>query len=194
MFTENEQLATINAACKQIDVIDKDTVHNVLVTCMNKETEKYKTDIYFDGVGFTGFNRNSQVVNITEYINKIHFLPSLKKMCNTFKELPYSLQLLIAYYLNKHKYIKPKLKEITYTFVDTFIHNKDVQYIPNSIQTELNNVQKFIEDNTEKYMKKLYGGIAAIMEKRKLFLDLNEVCELAPYDVKRLFESQPLRY
>lgn len=195
MFTENEQLATINAACKQIDVMDKNTVHAVLVTCMKKEKEKYDTDIYFDGVGFTGFNRNSQVINITEYINRIHLLPSLKKICNVYKDLPYSLQMLIAYYLNKHKYIKPKLKYITYDIIYTVLHNsKEPTDIAPNIQTELNNVQKFMEDNTEKYMKRLYGGIAAIMERRKLFLDLNEVCELAPYDVKRLFESQPLRY
>lgn len=193
MVTENERLATINAACKQIDVIDKNTVHDVLVDCAKKANKKFNDDIGF-GAGYTGFNKSSQVKNIAQYISKIHLLPSLKKICNSYLELPYNMQLLIAYYLNKHRYIKPKLKNITFNTVDHAVHNKEPEYISTNIQNELKVIEKFLEDITEKYKKDLYNGIAAIMEKRKLFLDISEMCELAPLEVSQLFEGGQYYY
>lgn len=32
------------------------------------------------------------------------------------------------------------------------------------------------------------------MDKRKLFLDINEVCKIVPSNIKRLFESNNLYY
>lgn len=192
MFTENEQLATINAACKQIDVIDKNTVHDYLIKCINK-TSKQVDDLSY-GAGYTGFNISSQVINLSQYIKDIHLLPSLKKICNDYLNLPYALKMLIAFYLNKHQYIKPKLKYITYDTVYDALHTNAPDNININIKTELNKIQSFIKNNTEKYQKKLYNGIYAIMIKRKLFLDINEVCKIVPSNIKRLFEGNNLYY
>lgn len=192
MFTENEQLATINAACKQIDVIDKNTVHDYLIKCIDK-TSKQVDDLSY-AAGYTGFNTSSQVINLSQYIKDIHLLQSLKKICNDYLNLPYALKMLIAYYLNKHQYIKPKLKYITYDTVYDALHTNEPDNININIKRELNKIQTFIKNNTEKYQKKLYNGIYAIMIKRKLFLDINEVCKIVPSNIKRLFEGNNLYY
>lgn len=192
MFTENEQLATINAACKQIDVMDKKEIHDVLLSCIHNTIESKDDVVYW--CGESAFNKRAQVTNMTKYIHDIHLLYSLIKIENSYKSLPYCLQLLIAYYLNKHRYIKPRLKYITYDIVFNAVHNPEPKYISPNIKTEINNVYNNIKRIVEKYQNNLLDGIYAIMEKKDLFLPINEVCNIAPAHIKRIFESMPLRY
>ena len=110
-----------------------------------------------------------------------------------FNNLNISIRLLIAYYLNKHGYIKPKLHYITYDTVYSSIYSE--KYVASkNIEDELYHVYECIYNNFEKYKRKLCDAIYVIMEKNNMFLPIDEVYKIIPYRFKSLLEQNIIEY
>lgn len=192
IITSNEQLATINETCKYLDSIDIKNVQNILKSylnkCVNDGMRQLENNV-------TMVTKSAQIYNILNYLHEYHFLNLMDTINDKFNDLIIPVKLLIAYYLNKHGYIKnPKLHYITYDIVYSSVHSGSKYKISKNIEDELYHVYECIYNNFEKYKKKLYDAVYMIMEKKNMFLPIDEVYEIVPYHFKRLLEQEVIEY
>ena len=192
VITYNEQLATINETCKYLSECSVIDIHTFLKQCIKSGVSN--NDLIFQ-VNGTMSTRSAQVYNVLVYLKEYHFLNYMLHIINKFEDINLSLKLLIAYYLNKHGYIrKPKLHYITYDVVYSAVHSGSKFKVSKNIEDELYHVYDCIYDNFEKYKKKLYDAIYVIMEQNNMFLPIDEVYEIIPYYFKRLLEQNLIEY
>lgn len=192
IISDNEQLATINETCKYLDSLSVTDVQKILKEYLNKSVNDGMKQLE---TNVTMTTRNAQVYNILNYLHEAHFLNLMLTITEKFNDLHVHTKLLIAYYLNKHGYIrKPKLHYITYDVVYSSVHSGSKYKVSKNVEDELYHVYDCIYNNFEKYKKKLFDAVYVIMEKKNMFLPIDEVYKIIPNHYKRLLEQNLIEY
>ena len=171
----NEQLASINTAIKYINSLSYNDVK--LMVQSQYEQEQNDTTALFHGPN--SFSKQAQIYNILKEIDKTHFLTMFTNVIDTFYTYYPILQLLIAYYLNKHTLVK--LKYITYDYIMNQFQNKGLIPFTDNITNEIDKVYNYLVSIYNKYKKDLYNATYVIMDKKHLFLTPEDVVNISEH-------------
>lgn len=168
VLSPNEQLATINAACKYVSELSHNMVRNIQKIFYKLGSDDFYTATRIGQI--KTISKQAQIFNILKYMSadNIHFIPVFREFIKVWDNFSYNFKLILCYCLDKHGFIKtPYIRKNIHELLDT-----ENMYM---VDREFNKCYKYVNNVYHKYVKDLANAIYAVIDKNKLFLTENYV-------------------